>query len=251
VRKADGSGFTLIELLVVVAIIGILAGLLLPTLSRAKASAQRIQCVNNLHQIGIGLQVMVGNNHAYPTVITSETDRYPDSPEHETWMVRIEREGLGVQKPETNFFQKGIWFCPSAKWSASTIVHVSPQAYYGYNRFGVVFPGNITNEFGLQGHFDNQLQDWTPITESEVAVPSDMIAIGDSDNAAIQFNRAKLADMAAHGNFLTRHRGKVNVLFCDSHVESPRLTSLYEDTTDAALSRWNRDHLPHRDMTLP
>ena len=48
-----------------------------------------------------------------------------------------------------------------------------------------------------------------------------------------------------------RHRGKANVVFCDGHVESPTLKFLFEDTSDAALSRWNRDHLPHREKLSP
>jgi prepilin-type N-terminal cleavage/methylation domain-containing protein len=200
-RKA---AFTLTEMLVVTAIIGFLATLLLTALSAAKARAQRIQCVNNLHQLGVGLQVFLENNHGYP-VMAMGINGGPAAARKPwfTWADLLERDGLGITKPEPDWFQKGVWRCPSAQWSPK----INPQTadYYGYNRCGVLLPAAAIpdNDFGLEGHINSALDILTPIQESEVAVPCDMMAMGDSFDGSAEFDREKLGEGTPADNLLT------------------------------------------------
>jgi len=244
-RPNKDSAFTLVELLTVIGIIGILAALLLTAMAQAKGKAQQIQCVGNLHQLGIGIQNFVADNHAYPSVFAGT-----NGDNSGTWESQLERGGFDISKPKRKFFAEGIWRCPSARRSTGLPLDVI-QACYGYNAYGVLAIGSHNNALGLHGNFISYSEGFSPVAESEVVSPSEMMAIGDSFSGGIFFMRTDLKYLDRNGYATARHQGKANVVFCDGHVESPTLKFLFEDISDEALSRWNRDHLPHREKLQP
>jgi prepilin-type processing-associated H-X9-DG protein/prepilin-type N-terminal cleavage/methylation domain-containing protein len=230
------SAFSLTELLVVLAVIGILAALLIPVLSQAKKRAQRIQCIGNLHQLGLGLQIILASDHEYPLFLENTNG---------SWINQLAIDGLGESRSLTNYLKSDVWRCPAAQLSKEEISENTSLLSYGYNMGGVVSDENADDNFGLGG----QPSTHRPVKDSQVVAPADMMAIGEIFASRLAFTRA--TGYAVTLFAYQRHQGRGNVAFCDGHVETQTLKFLFADNSDAALSRWNRDHLPHRERLTP
>ncbi|MSU61817.1 MAG: type II secretion system protein [Pedosphaera sp.] len=227
----SGAGFTLIELLVVIAIIAILAGMLLPSLSKAKTKAQGIQCMNNFRQLTLAWQLYNDDNQ----------DKTPWSwvdagVKQQMWVTGdldfngANRSNWDVNKDIKNSLlwqycgnSVGIWKCP-ADLSAVTVAgartprvrSMSMNGWFAYGwpssgneQFRILFKTSDMTDPGPSGIF-------VMLDEREDGINDGCFCV-DMAGYPAQPNRTMMVDYPA-----SYHNGAGGFSFADGHAEIKR-----------------------------
>ncbi|MBI2928919.1 MAG: prepilin-type N-terminal cleavage/methylation domain-containing protein [Verrucomicrobia bacterium] len=203
-RTASRSGraipaFTLVELLVVVAVIGILASLLMPAISRAKGRALASQCLNNLKQIGLATTLYVQDHNG---LIQIDAPLDPGT----TWG--------SILSTNQNLKPFDIFVCPT----------YAPKHFTNWTLIYGVRQDPPTEE--TEGEFNEVLK------ADRISSPTDYLHVADTTSRGKQGVGAQqyyYFRMQNEKEVHARHDLKANGLFLDGHVEGcnrPRLEGL-------------------------
>ncbi len=217
IRGKRYGNFTLIELLVVIAIIAILAAILLPALNSARAKALSVNCLSNLKQTGLEMELYANNFNDYIPIKPPVSAGVGNN---NTWAMTLQK---------SNHANEGVWSKGAyAKFSCPAAERFEPLSYTTY----------FQQTFGISLWLSGRWEESTYLLRGKIGVnnsniwlprkqPSNTLLLGDSWHVAYKVQWSMLHRNVC--NLILRHQNRTNALMLDGHAASLNLGALKQD----------------------
>ncbi len=230
--RPKAHGFTLIELLVVVSIVAILAGLMLPVLSRAKATAKRIACANKLRQWGLAFTMYLHDNDGFlpreafgTSARLNNWAQVSDPTAADVWynalpkLLKLRAAADYLNERAAFYGHDSLFHCPAARFPADA------QAL-----------GNVLFSIAMNSKLKSGA---APVRASSILRPAQTVGFLENrlpgepkvDSAQTDSDLGQPASFASR--FVARHLNAGNLVFIDGHVESLHGNRVVETNRDS------------------
>ncbi len=236
-QRTHRASFTLIELLVVIAIIAILASILMPALSQARARAKDAGCRNNLKEIGMVFLEYCHNFDDFGVMssdsiapVDKETKKLVPWYAYNSYVVKMLAPNFSMQKEKYESARKGVFVCPTGDEYHLQSPNGKKAVFHSFRSY--IISETACGRIGGEGNY-------APIKVNRYKCPSQVIWLVDSNQskASIQLHTLKYSAPGNTENRIHyRHNDRANLLLGDGHVENT--TNHWYNSPGTKISIW-------------